>query len=569
MAEARQGRIALLACAFTAVLTTGALAHPTGGDTDVAFGTGSPNAARHACGSGGGAGVADAARQADGESVLVGGSTAPGDATSEFCVIRIEADGRLDPGFGDGDTDTAWSGDGETAISFGVDATARAVAIQPDGRAVVAGALPAPAGSADRLAVMRLDSDGTLDTTFGDDGRRVVEGMRAAEDVLVQPDGRIVLVAAREVDPSGTEAALVRLTTDGALDPSFGGGDGIATAPRISEFDTADSGALQADGKILVAGTAFSPLRYLLAMRFNADGSPDAGFGGDGVAFAGSTLRPEGSAIFPGPGGSVTLVGTEFPGAGSTTPASDFMLSRLTAAGRLDRSFAPGGRREHFVSGAEVHGAAPAEDGGLTVVGGFPGSSPRLSSSYFVAKTLPNGMLDRNFARHAVTFGAPVEATAMAVVPTGGGRVMVAGPASTPFTAVQLLGPRVRTLRCRGELSGSSAGDPGLRGTASADAIFGKGGADRIAGLGGGDCLSGGAGGDVLSGGAGDDILNGEAGADVIRAGGGRNVIRGGAAADRINARNGLRDVVNCGTGRDRATVDAADRVRACEVVSR
>jgi uncharacterized delta-60 repeat protein len=549
MAGGRHGSIALLACAFTAVLGTAALAHPTGGDSDVGFGSGSPTAARHGCGTGG-PGVTDAARQADGELVLVGEST--GTSSNHFCIIRIEADGRLDPAFGDGDPDTAWSGDGDTEISFGADAGASSVAIGSDGRAVVAGRVAAAGGGSD-LAVTRLDTDGTLDTTFGDGGRVVVGELNSAADVLVQPDGRIVLVTTRSTGALSA-IALLRLTEAGAVDPSFGGGDGIAIAPSVSSRDEADTGALQADGKILVSGRSPSPLRYALGLRFNSDGSPDTSFGGDGAAFAGSTTGSD-TEVLPGPGGSVTVVSRPFGGPGSA-PSGDFQITRLTSAGRRARSF------QHYVGGASVNAAAPADDGGVTVVGG-------ISSSYFVAKTLPNGMLDRNFARHAVTFEAPVDAIATAVVPTGGGRMVVAGPATTPFTAVQLLGPRVRTLRCRGELSGSSGRDFGLRGTSSADAIFGRGGADRIAGLGGGDCLNGGSGGDVISGGAGNDIVNGDSGADVIRAGSGRNVIRGGSGADRINARNRVRDVVNCGTGRDRATVDRADRVRGCEVVSR
>jgi uncharacterized delta-60 repeat protein len=559
MIRGRHGRAALLALAVTGVFGAAAAAHPSGGDSDPGFGTGSPAAARETCGSGG-AGVFDAARQTDGEIVLVG------ESDTNFCILRIEGDGRRDPAFGDGASDTEWSGDGETDIGFGADEGATAVAIQADGRIVVAGSR-----SGD-LAVTRLDADGTLDTTFGDGGRRVVEAVGGAIDVMVQADGRIVLLASVSApggSPFSERMAAVRLTADGALDPTFGDGDGVATSPANGVTPTA--AALQADGKVLMAGHARGPQgsATLTVVRLNADGSPDTGFGGDGVAFASPRHNTTPEAVIPVTGGSVTVVGHGFDtGTGPLRPAADIATVRFTTSGALDTRFAPGGVRMHTFPGTQrVEAAALAADGGVTVAGGLDGSAARRSS-YFVAKTLANGMLDRNFARRAVTFGALVVATARTVVTAAGGSVVLAGPASTPFTAVQLMGPRVRTLRCRGALVGTSGADS-LRGTASADAISGGGGRDRIAGLGGGDCLSGGAGSDVLSGGGGNDTLNGGSGNDVLRAGAGRNVLRGGSGSDGLDARNGRRDVVNCGPGTDRVVADMGDRVTGCEIMSR
>jgi uncharacterized delta-60 repeat protein len=538
----RQGNVVVAILGIAGVVAASAAAHPTGGDSDAGFGSGTPSAARETCGSGG-AGAFDAARQADGELVLAGES---GDAEfANFCIIRLEEDGRRDPGFGDGSSDTEYSGDGETEIGFGSAEGARAVAIQPDGRAVVAGYVRE--GSGEHLALTRLDTDGTLDTTFGDGGRRVVADAAGAVDVFVQADGRIVAIAA-----AGGGMGAVRLTADGSLDTSYGGGDGIAAVPppdRLRAQETL-AGALQADGKVVIAGRLFGvgPQSSAVAGRLNADGSVDTSFGDAGRVFVGVGDDPVVEAVIPGAGGAVTLVGSARVRQGGVP--TDLFLARFTAAGARDRSFAPSGVRKHDLPGTPLlDAAAPAGDGGLTVAGGYAGSA-RLRSSFFVAKTLRNGMLDRNFARRTVTFGAPVEAGARAVVPTAGGRVLLAGPASTPFTAVQLTGPRARALACRGGLSGTGLDDR-LVGTSSGDAIDGEGGADRISGLGGGDCLTGGT------------------GADVISAGAGRNVIRGGSGNDRISARNGARDVVNCGTGRDRATVDRVDRVTACEVVSR
>jgi uncharacterized delta-60 repeat protein len=401
----------------------------------------------------------------------------------------------------------------------------------------------------------------------------VVGAAGGVAEVLIQPDGRIVLIA-ETTAPSTPRGSLgaVRLTADGALDTTFGGGDGIATISEGGLRDEVLAGAVQADGKVLVAGRSVSSggLASVLLLRLNADGSVDTGFGGFGSGFASARPRVNNTpvAVIPGASGSVTVVSHGYDAASRMPrPDADITLTRFTATGALDTSFAPGGSRVHSLPGAQrVEAAAAAEDGGVFVAGGFDGSAARRSS-FFVAKTIASGLLDRNFARRAVTFGAPLTATARAVVPVAGGSVILAGPASTPFTAVQLMGPRARTLRCRGALTGTGGADS-LRGTASADAISGGGGRDRIAGLAGGDCLSGGAGGDVVSGGAGNDTLDGGAGSDVLRAGAGANVLRGGAGNDAIDARNGRRDVVSCGAGRDRVVADVGDRLSGCEVIS-
>jgi hypothetical protein len=105
--------------------------------------------------------------------------------------------------------------------------------------------------------------------------------------------------------------------------------------------------------------------------------------------------------------------------------------------------------------------------------------------------------------------------------------------------------------------------------TGKADTLVGSPFGDRIAGRRGDDRLFGLGGRDCVSGGAGDDMLAGDGGRDVLNGGGGRNSYSGGPGGDRIRAANGVREVVDCGAGGDRATVDRRDRVRGCENVKR
>jgi Ca2+-binding RTX toxin-like protein len=114
-----------------------------------------------------------------------------------------------------------------------------------------------------------------------------------------------------------------------------------------------------------------------------------------------------------------------------------------------------------------------------------------------------------------------------------------------------------------------TSGDDTLTGTAGADLICGLAGADVIRGLAGNDTLCGGPGNDSLYGGSGSDRLSGNAGNDRLEGGAGKDSLAGGAGRDRINAKDGKRDRVDCGAGRDTATVDKKDRLRHCERTKR
>ena len=108
-----------------------------------------------------------------------------------------------------------------------------------------------------------------------------------------------------------------------------------------------------------------------------------------------------------------------------------------------------------------------------------------------------------------------------------------------------------------------------LVGSGGGDVVFGLAGADRLEGRSGHDCLLGGSGNDVLRGEAGADRLTGGRGNDVLVGGPGVNAYDAGPGADQVDARNGVREQVRCGSGRDRARIDRADRVSGCELVTR
>ena len=113
------------------------------------------------------------------------------------------------------------------------------------------------------------------------------------------------------------------------------------------------------------------------------------------------------------------------------------------------------------------------------------------------------------------------------------------------------------------------AGNDLITGLAGDDCLYGQDGDDRLGGDAGDDLLKGHDGDDRLGGGDGDDRLSGGKGNDRLTGGAGKNTYAAHSGNDRVSARNGVAETINCGAGRDRATVDADDTVAGCEVVSR
>lgn len=184
----------------------------------------------------------DVAVQSDGKIVLVGDTNI---AASAAYVLRYNPDGTLDSTFGTG---------GKATVTIdSSDFSPTAVAVQSDGRIVVAG------DSGDNFAVARLNADGTLDSTFGTGGTVVTDfgGSDRAEDVAVQSDGRIIVVGTHGNPLSGVQSendfAVARYNSDGSLDITFGTG-GKVTTDFAGDDDSADAVVVQSDGRIVVGG---------------------------------------------------------------------------------------------------------------------------------------------------------------------------------------------------------------------------------------------------------------------------------------------------------------------------
>jgi uncharacterized delta-60 repeat protein len=266
-----------------------------------------------------------------------------------FAVARYKPNGSLDPTF---------SGDGKQTTNFG--GTASAVAIQRDGKIVVAGY----AGGRG-FALARYNPNGSLDRSFSSDGKQTTDSGQVAYAVAIQPDGKIVVVGRGGVE--GSNFALARYDPNGSLDTSFSGNGRQQT--NFGGYDGARGVALQGDGKIVAVGFASLGGDFGLA-RYNPNGSLDTSFSGNGrqtTDFGGSTDGASGVAIEGD--GKIVVVGCACP---DDPNARDFALARYNPNGLLDTSFSGDGKETtDFGASEDIAGALALQtDGNIVAVGG-------------------------------------------------------------------------------------------------------------------------------------------------------------------------------------------------------
>lgn len=328
--------------------------------------------------------------------------------------------GQLDPGFAAG-------GIFEAHFGFAFD---KAIAIQSDGKIVVAGTLNSTEG-----VLIRLNADGTLDQSFGsggivnanfqDDGSTIV-------GLAIQPDGKILAAADRALPPG----FVVRYKSDGTLDTVFGKG-GIADLP-ITHVNAL---AVQSDGKILGAGLAFMVSSNTSAVgRLDANGQVDKNFGSGGMALLPGpqaiaiALQKDGKILTASPG---FLDGQQFLPESALGPPQPSQLARLKTNGRIDASFGVDGQVACLADSPAIK---VQSDGKILVAGSvvarmmpFP---PGNNSGFGVLRYNSDGSIDSAFGKHggSVTSFTPTvpEAAAFALAVQTNGNIVVAGLGGPP-----------------------------------------------------------------------------------------------------------------------------------------
>jgi len=262
-------------------------------------------------------------------------------SSRDFGLIGIRADGEPDPDFGN---------NGVTRLDFDNDEdTVEAVAIQPDERIIAVGAVKSSGSTQGTdFGIARFMPDGSADSSFGNNGKVMLDldgSTDAARAIHLLADGRILVAGEGQFFNSGGDGDLVvlRLLADGTLDTSFGD-DGIARGDSGATFEFTFAMTVLQDGTIVVGGTASSD--FVMA-AFNADGSSATGFGTNGIVtldFNGEIDILQALLTVPnwnGQGERIVAAGSSQTGSSSLT--ADFAVAMFTSTGELESGFGDAG----------------------------------------------------------------------------------------------------------------------------------------------------------------------------------------------------------------------------------
>jgi uncharacterized delta-60 repeat protein len=351
-----------------------------------------------------------------------------------------------------------------------------AVAIQPDGKIVVAGATDNPNGDLN-FAVVRYNFDGSLDTTFGAPG--VITNFRTdvpdgdpddptvtrknssdlARAIVIQADGKIVVAGYSDAPSGDSNFALIRYNPDGSVDPTFGD-NSIFPGTTLLDFrdnfvDEGRAMVLQADGKIVVAGYSTAPTGIdgnFALVRYDTNGIIDPTFG-DNTIFPGTVLTDFGNGSFDGANAVAILPDGQIVAAGlvGPTPECDqaFGLVRYNVNGVPDTGFGVDNRVVTCLRGdrAQANAVVIQPNGQVVAVGRTNGSNGDFN--FALARYNNDGSTDATFNAESINPGISItdfdemalgdgtiersfdEALAAAVLPDG--RIIAAGTSDAPL----------------------------------------------------------------------------------------------------------------------------------------
>ncbi len=353
--------------------------------------------------------------QTDGK-IIVGGFSESA-TNSEFVLIRYNPNGSLDSTF---------DNDGIVSTSIGnFSDVCQDVSIQIDGKILAAGYTGN--GTDNDFALIRYNTNGSLDSTFENDGivtTSVGLGHDEAYSLAIQNDGKIVLAGYVDSTSFGHKFALVRYNPDGSLDSNFDS-DGKVTTSIGNIDDYAYSIAIQSDNKILVAGNSNNGTNLdFCIVRYNTNGSLDITFDGDGKVTTDINASNDfGKSIALQSDGKIVFTGFSFIGS-----CSVLVLARYNINGSLDNTFDNDGKVTTSIGCLEdeAHELTIQSDGKILVVGStFNGTNFEFALARYEA----NGNLDNTFDADGIVTTAlgTTDGEANSVAIQSDGKILVAG----------------------------------------------------------------------------------------------------------------------------------------------
>lgn len=341
-----------------------------------------------------GAGVSDwlndAVLQDDGKIILSGHTLSLGNPGLK--LLRLNSNGFADESFGDGGVvigscNNSPNGSGERVL------------VQPDGKIISVGIHYVDLQR--DIAIFRFNSDGSADETFAPDGKLILDlGFdETARDLIVQPDGKILIFAGLAEEESGS-SIVVRILPTGVLDASFGI-DGYIYLEDIMEYQNAHAFILQPDGKFLIGGsTGAYPDdindRDLRIFRFNSDGTADMEFGESGETIIDFFPDQENlSSMYLSADGSIFVAASE------CGDAYTMIIHKLNPYGGIDADFGEGGVAVKYLVDFPYILKVIAGDGlGRLYVGGI--NNGASDYDFAVIRLNPDGTQDPEFSPEGI-----------------------------------------------------------------------------------------------------------------------------------------------------------------------
>jgi uncharacterized delta-60 repeat protein len=282
--------------------------------------------------------------------------------------------------------DTTFGGDGKVLCETLLNSTGNALAIQSDGKILIAG--HSLQGTSTKYSIVRLNTNGTIDESFGDSGTWHEENGSDAKGIAIQNDGKIVCTGTRDQD-----FMITRNNIDGSPDMSFGT-DGMVYIDFEGLPDSPEANAIDADGNIYAAGTALVDSKYNFAVvKYDSIGIIDLSFGDAGKVLISIGTGNEGvHDIAIQPDGKILLAGA------TASSGTDFAVVRLNSDGSPDNTFEGDGIVVTNFSEYQSYASAIKLQTDKKII--LAGRCATLGSNgwdFAMARYLENGNLDESF----------------------------------------------------------------------------------------------------------------------------------------------------------------------------
>jgi uncharacterized delta-60 repeat protein len=326
---------------------------------------------------------------------ILAGGTISKSGLNQFGLARYNSDGSLDESFGNL---------GKVISDYPELMLLSSMALQADGKIIVAGSLFNSDFTISHFVLVRYDTNGLLDTTFGIEGRVITnlsDKLDKITSVIIQNDGKIIASGTTSDDLNFSDFSIVRYNSDGTLDTSFGNNGSTITSIRTWDFGYAI--ALQNDNAIVVSGSSsnefnpiFGPDYDFLVLKYDKYGVLDSTFGNGGSVIIGTTDANEKAlSVKVLSNGKIVIAGEHH------IMKYSFMLSQLLPNGDVDPTFGNNGIVLNELASQFIESVAMQTDGKFLITE-YNGTGGCCSADIKLIRFLADGTFDTTFGTNGI-----------------------------------------------------------------------------------------------------------------------------------------------------------------------